>query len=186
MNSQELYFAKTKMPTPDIDWTEIWSQEPTDRSLSAPRYKEYKDFQKFLDSETGKLLKSIKLYPRKIRIFRWKPVRVFPWHIDGTKTEKVNFAINWVLDGKGKIQWNSKMNLPRTPSGLSWASKLGTFSDASEYETFGHQCVVNTSIPHRVVNISKVHRITVSMMFQEDITYEGAINILKANDLLEI
>lgn len=185
MNSQELYFAKTKIPLPDIEWTEIWSQEPTDRLISTPRYREYKDFQKFLDSETGKKLLSIKLYPREIRIFRWQPLGIFPWHIDGTSIRKVDFAINWVLDGKGSIQWNSKMNLPRTPSGLSWASKLGKFNEVIECEEFGHQCIVNTSIPHRVINMSNFHRISVSVTFQKDITYTDAVDILKTNNLLE-
>lgn len=185
MNNQELYFVKTKLPLPDIKWQEFWPQDPTDRSTAAPRYQDYKYFQKFLDSDIGKKLLSINLYPRQVRIFRWQPLRFFPWHIDGSETEKIKFAINWVLAGKGKIQWDSKMDLPRTPSGLSWSSKLGKINEIVEYEEFGHRCIVNTSIPHRVVNMSNFHRISFSIIFQKDITYNDAVNILKTNNLLE-
>ena len=185
MISKESYFVKTKIPIPFIDWKKIWDVESTDATANE-RFKSYTNFLNLWETDIAKRLYSIKLYPRRIRVFRWEPGRgVFPWHIDGSYDEFVNFAINWVLDGHGSIQWNSKMDLPKTPSISSYASKKGKLTDVVECEEFGHACIVNTSIPHRVVNINKIHRVSVSMTFQKQIKYNEAVEILRNNGLLE-
>lgn len=179
------FFAKTKIPTPNIDWKDIWDIDPADKLNTVPRYRVYPLNKNIWNKDILERLIDTGMCPKLIRVFRWRPGYSFPWHIDGTSTSTVQFAINWVLAGNGVIQWNSKMNLPRTPSGLSWASKLGKPDDAYECEQFGHGCIVNTHIPHRVVNLNNIHRITASMIFDPSFDYKTALKILEESNLLE-
>lgn len=180
------FFAKTKIPTPNINWRDIWDVDPADKLNTTPRYRVYPLNKDIWSNDVFKNLIDIGLCPQVIRVFRWRPACMFPWHIDGNSKSAVQFAINWVLDGKGSIQWNSKMSLPPTVSDLSFASKLGKLDDAYECEQFGHSCIVNTHIPHRVVNLNNIHRLTVSMTFSTSIDYITALHILEENNFLEI
>jgi len=180
------YYVKTKIPTPNINWKDIWAVDPADNLNTMPRFCCYPLNKNIWSTDIFKKLIAIGLFPKVIRVFRWCPNRVFPWHVDGNSTSAVPFAINWVLDGNGSIQWDSKMSLPPTVSGLSFASTLGKLNDAYECEQFGHGCIVNTHIPHRVINLNNIHRLTVSMTFNPSIDYITALKILEKNNLLEI
>jgi hypothetical protein len=180
------YFIKTKIPKPNINFKQLWNVEPGDEFNVLPRWKQFFDLESLWDDDTKRKLLKIELYPRIVRVFRWRPNFVFPWHIDGTHDNAVQFAINWVLDGQGLIQWNSSIILNQeTTRNMSFGSKLGKMEDPYDCEVYGNQCLVNTSIPHRVINLSNIHRITASMIYSKEITYDDAVYRLKTVNLLE-
>ena len=43
---------------------------------------------------------------------------------------------------------------------------------------YDHACIVNTAIPHRVLNMNKIHRITISIEFGKKLNYEQAVERL--------
>jgi len=175
------FYTQTTLPTPNIDYKSVWLNDPTDVCDTIPRWQLHTLKTNFWPTKIQTNLASQNLFPELIRIFRWHPNGFFPWHVDGTVIARTNFAINWVLDGTGIIQWNSKLNLPPPEpkhATLAYGSIISTPNDAYEETNLGHGCLVNTTIPHRVVNNNDIHRITVSMLFGTYITYEQAVEKL--------
>lgn len=177
------YFFKTNIPVPNIDYKKIWNIDPTDQSTTPHKFKSYSNFENLWDKNIYDKLNNIDLFPRLIRVFRWKPESVFPWHIDGTKHEQIKFAINWILEGSGVIQWNRyiKLNLS---SEYSFGHSLGNIDDPVEIEDSGHGCIVNTGVTHRLFNLNKIHRISVSILFNKSITFEDAVERLRSENLI--
>jgi hypothetical protein len=183
------FYTQTNIPIPKVDYKLIWPNEPTDATDGPIRYKTYPNQTMLWDEHTTELLLSCGLVPSMIRIFRWLPNRTFNWHIDGSLTEVSNFAINWVLDGTGEIEWSSRIILPKPNSNNKHPTFGSLPSRDGDYELVdcrfsGHGCLVNTTIPHRVVNKNSIHRITVSIHFGNSLTYEQVAEKLIAAGLV--
>ena len=123
--------------------------------------------------------------PRLIKIFRWAPNLIGDWHVDGSPGRAEKFAINWVYEGIGLIQWNSKVEFPQDLHANAFKSLLGGTTDPYEEQAIGDSCVVNVAIPHRVINLEPIHRISVSMQFSESISYEDGIERLRSQGFIE-
>jgi hypothetical protein len=175
------FYTQTLIPMPNIDYKSIWPNSPTDTSDSIPRWRTYTDKTGLWENEVIKKLEFCELTPYLIRIFRWMPKTVFPWHTDGTSDLVTPFAINWLCEGVGAIQWDSKIELPKPEehySRIAFGTKIGAIDDHFEEITLGHGCIVNTAIPHRVLNMNKIHRITISIEFGKKLNYEQAVERL--------
>lgn len=182
------FYTQTLIPLPDVDYKSIWPNDPTDSSDMIPRWQTYTSEKPLWNNTIDEMLALCDLKPKLIRIFRWAPKTIFPWHVDGTTEIITEFAINWVYEGSGIIQWNSKLELPKPEanhSHLAFGSKQGGLTDVFESKELGHGCIVNTTIPHRVVNVEPIHRITVSIQFGNDLTYAQAVEKLTACGLIK-
>jgi hypothetical protein len=186
--STDRFYKQTTIPAPSVDYKTIWNVDPKDPADTNPRWLTYPKDSKIWNDDILNRLKTVGLKPRLIRVFRWKPNSVFPWHIDGSVNEITEFAINWVYEGSGIIQWNSSLELPKPAEKnyhLAYGSFNGKAEDKFEAEALGHGCVVNTTIPHRVLNLSDVHRITVSIQFGNEFTYSETVEKLKSCGFIE-
>ena len=145
------------------------------------------------DSFPGELLdkmRSVGLRPWKLRFFVWKPNNRSAWHVD-TSSEKgtLRSAINWVVKGKGEMQWNDKLSLDpgyTVRKGFDEGSIESTDNDHVSHSTFGHGCLVDTSIPHRVV-VGPEGRSTVSLLWEESnaLSFEETYDKLVLANLIE-
>jgi hypothetical protein len=184
------YHRKTLIPRPNVDVHSLWNNiDPTSLEDTSPRWKRYHPVTDIWDAETYKKLNEIGFLVKSIRVFRWRPGMMCEWHIDGTAAVVEHFAINWVVEGQGCIQWDSSMELttyePKSGADrLNRGIKLGSIEDYVEEETNGDQCIVDISIPHRVINLSSEHRITISVLFNTNLTYSDAVSVLDTNNLL--
>jgi len=168
------FFRRTTIPMPNIDYKPIWKRGPYDTKDSIPRWIRYPKDRRIWNDEVYDKLASIGIAPTLVRIFRWKPNSSFPWHIDGTVNEVTEFAINWVLEGEGIIQWDTSLVLPKPEEEnyhLAYGAFEGTKEDKFDMQELGHGCLVNTTIPHRVLNLNNIHRITVSIQFGNQFKY---------------
>ena len=182
------FYKQTTIPAPVVDYKTVWNIDPKDPADSNPRWLTYPKDSKIWNDDISNKLKDVGLQPRLIRVFRWKPNSAFPWHIDGLIDEITQFAINWVYEGSGIIQWNSSLDLPKPLKHnyhLAYGTLASNINDNFEVEALGHGCIVNTTIPHRVLNLSDVHRITVSIQFGKDLTYNETIERLKSCSFVE-
>jgi hypothetical protein len=180
------FYTQLTLPAPIIDYKSIWPNDALDTEDSIPRWKAYPlniAKQNFWTEEIRNTLISQGMNPTLVRIFRWRPNNTFPWHIDGTINEITKFAINWVLEGAGAIHWDSKLILPvpaEQYQHITYSRLPSKFDDEYEVSTLGHGCLVNTTIPHKVVNDNNIHRITISIQFENHINYEQAFEKLLA------
>ena len=185
----DIFCKQTTIPVPDIDYKSIWKIDPSDPADTMPRWLTYPTTNDIWNNDTTKKLADVGMISTLVRVFRWKPNRVFPWHIDGSATTPTRFSINWVLEGEGIIQWNSKLEFPRPITALgsdtAYASKIGGKDDKFEFQAKGHGCIVNTMIPHRILNNSSIHRITVSILFGNKFSYSEAVEKLKSCGFIE-
>jgi hypothetical protein len=181
MNS---YYAQTRIACPTIDYSTLWTNSADDPADIRPTWKIYRTVDELWADDTGPELTRCGLKPQLIRVFRWAPNLIHPWHVDGNPQNPDKFALNWVLDGSGSIQWNSKLEFPESTVQGAYKYKQGTASDHYESETRGHGCLVNVGIAHRVVNMEPKHRITVSLLFTRYISYEWALRILADRGLI--
>jgi hypothetical protein len=185
----DIFCKQTTIPVPNIDYKRVWNIDSTNSADTIPRWLTYTNTSAIWNDNTKERLVDVGMTPGLIRIFRWKPNGVFPWHIDGTTTIPTNFSINWVLEGEGIIQWNSKLEFPRPITALgsanAYASKIGGKDDKFEFQAKGHGCIVNTIIPHRILNNSNTHRITVSILFGNKFSYSEAVEKLKSCGFVE-
>lgn len=179
------YHRKTSIPRPNIDVQLLWNNiDPTSKNDTSPRWKSYISTD-IWNQETYKKLNDIGFFIKSVRVFRWRPAQIFEWHIDGTSSIVEHFAINWVVAGKGCIQWNPNITLNTLED--EWfnrGQKLGGLLDHVEEQAFGDQCILDISVPHRVLNLSKDHRMTISVTFKNNLTYSDAISMLDTNNLL--
>jgi hypothetical protein len=183
----EQFYRQTTLPAPDVDYKTVWNVDAKDPADTTPRWLTYPADSKIWDDHISNKLLSVSLKPVLIRIFRWKPNSIFPWHIDGSVNEIAKCAINWVYEGSGLIQWNSNLELskPDKTSYHAYGSYDGHINDKFEAAALGHGCIVNTAIPHRVLNLSDVHRITVSILFDNELTYSEIVEKLKSCDFIK-
>jgi hypothetical protein len=175
----------------------LWDNDPLDKTNSILKWKPYSNQNPIWDDLITDLLSKNGFTDTIIRVFRWPPNKDFVWHIDGRtdgnpilfeQSHIDQFAINWVLEGSGLIQWNSNLNLfrPTHKKGVyAFQHIQGHKDDYYEEQTNGHACLINTSIPHRVVNYSDTHRITVSILFNNGLTFDQAAEKLKSCGLIE-
>ena len=179
------YHRKTLIPRPNINTHELWNNiDTTDKNDTSPRWKSLTSTH-IWDEETYKKLNDMGFFIKSIRVFRWRPAKIFEWHIDGTSSIIEHFAINWVVEGKGCIQWNP--NIILNTSEDEWFNRgvnLGGLIDHVEEEAFGDQCILDISVPHRVINLSNEHRMTISVTFNNNLTYSDAVSILDTNNLI--
>jgi hypothetical protein len=177
------FYTQTLIPMPKgIDYRSIWTEDPyvnTDPSRN--------DGKTWVLHDTpteplwdNNILKIMSIFgPPIIRVFRWNPYSVGLWHIDYNPEKDFThqFAINWVLEGWGSIQWNSKERL------------IDLIPESTfENSVLGHGCLVYTTIPHRVVNTEPIHRITISIQFKSPFPmlfdYYSVMKILENNRLV--
>lgn len=135
-------------------------------------------------------LKSINLYPSLIRYFYWKKDNIYyPWHIDGDGTTVSKISMNWIISGQGKIQWNPDIDLDyNKESGVIHAVNNNSLpEDDFCSEIDGNGYLVNTAIPHRVVNNENQSRFTLTLQFFTSSTlgsFDDVLRRLKSVDLL--
>ena len=144
----EPYFVKIKLPVPNLDWNSAWNSTAPEES---PRWKSFYDHKApFWDKEIQESLKSVDLIPRVVRIFCWKANSLFDWHTDGTPTNPTMNTTNWVVEGQGSVDFNSKLKLHNA----KWAFNFlkASLDDEIECSTDGNFCLLNPTIPHRVNN----------------------------------
>ncbi len=183
------FFTQTRIPAPNIDWKKVWpdradASDPRDFFPRWRRTDPTPSAEEIWPSDIARSLISVGLIPTNVRIFRWAPNKYFTWHIDaGSSTKPTLCAINWVLEGSGMIQWDSNRILT-TQDAEAYRYQLGELDDYYEKSSIGHACLVNTAIPHRVVNMNSIHRLSVSILFDADITYEDAYTRLHQANLL--
>lgn len=179
------YFCKTKIPCPPVRWREAWKFDPADPADPKPRWK-ISPHLLVWQKEIKDLFEKIDMQVETARIFRWRANDFFPWHIDGDPNLPVFFAINWVLEGSGFIQWNKKFVLGPHGNQGAYSYARGQLDDDVEVTSNGNSCLVNTYIPHRVVNLNPIHRVTLSITFNWKDDYSTAFEKLKSVNLLEL
>jgi len=183
------FYTQTLIPMPKIDCKALWPTDPIDKTDIRPRWRKTPFIAENLwDAEIYNKLNQCYLVPTTIRVFRWAPIGYYPWHIDGDSSRQyvVPFAMNWIVEGAGLIQWNTaiKLTIGGETAGIHAGACLGTPQDVFEDQTFGHGCIVNTSIPHRVLNFEKIHRLSISVIFDPTLTYEDTVDNLKTVGLI--
>lgn len=183
------FFTKTSIPRPKIDYKTVWSVDRYNLSDSRPRWFEYASNKRIWDDEVYNKLASVDLVPTQVRLFRWYPGIVGPWHIDGTNAQVTEFSINWVLDGIGMIQWDSKLKIPESNKELEYLVygfiKQGQLDEPWEEQTPGNGCIIDTSVPHRVINTHPIHRVSASVLFGNQFKYAEAVERLRSCGYIE-
>ena len=183
------FYTQTLIPMPKVDCKAMWPNDPTDKTDVRPRWKKAPFIAENLwDAEIYNKLNQCDLVPTTVRVFRWAPTSYYPWHIDGNSNIQyvIPFAINWIVEGAGLIQWNTAIKLITggEMAGFHAGVYAGTPQDVFEEQTSGHGCIVNTTIPHRVLNFEKTHRLSISVMFNHTLSYEDTITNLKTVGLI--
>jgi hypothetical protein len=194
------FCTQTSIPIPHgIDYRSLWTDSPYSETDTVPRWKQFKYPDLFVSNNESYMHEIFTppiaqvldiLGPNFVRVFRWYPGKIGTWHIDGNVQNKIECAINWVVEGKGLIQWDRNLKLlvpePGTPTAaFSFGAKQGVLEDYAEYSHIGHACLVNTGVPHRAINTEPIHRITISLAFKQ-VTYEQACELLMKHNLLKI
>lgn len=170
------YFYKILLETPNFDWYDAWKDETPNHW---PRWKSYThetnsrkwhDFDQessLWPKEIMQTFHTVDIKPATVRVFKWQPKRLFPWHTDGSDKHITYSATNWVVEGKGTVEFNKNIELPEDVDGLTSGKKIGTINDEVLASTFGHQYLLDTSLPHRVNNIfHNEPRTTVSIVWK--------------------
>lgn len=183
--NQHEYFCKTKIPCPQVRWKEAWKFEPADPIDTKPRWKVCPHLLTW-DKITNDLLKEVDLTVEVARIFRWRANDFFPWHIDGNPNLPTLFAINFILDGSGYIQWSKDFVVKPHGNQGAYAYTNGSLDDRYDITSDGDACLVNTFIPHRVINLNPIHRVTLSVTFRGEYDYFTAFERLKSVNLLDL
>jgi hypothetical protein len=181
------YFHKTKIPVPDLDPNDV---------LEIYNYLKKRDLRQWRDNisksnvwkcrEIEEKFKIINLYPIKFRIFRWPAYRTyFPWHIDGTPNSPAFISLNWIISGKGIIQWNSDIDMLEKDDDVYAVRTISDKNDVAQAESDGHSCLINTQIPHRVVNTDNSSRISLTLQFLNGgLPFLEAVEKFRSVDLL--
>lgn len=185
------FFQKTLIPNPvNINWQTLWPEikSPTDPTDIFPRCRSLDENTSINDlwptSDIPEKLNSVNLNPSNIRVFRWAPNKFFTWHIDaGGSSGPTKCALNWIVEGAGDIQWNSKLDMSES-SDHAFKYKLGELNDYYEMSSDGNACLVNTAIPHRLVNMNNYHRVSISMLVDSTLSYKEVYNRLKSVNLI--
>jgi hypothetical protein len=184
------YYTQTLIPTPKVDCKSVWPNDPTDPIDTKPRWKTIQVNNSDLWSEEiYNKLKLCNLIPRMVRVFRWAPNNYYSWHVDGdsNNSKVVPFAINWIVEGAGLVQWNPNLPLNKPSEKMAYTN-LGYYNgskdDAYEEQTSGHGCILNTEIIHRVINLENIHRLSISIMFDFNLNYCDTVNNLKQQGLI--
>ena len=187
------YFSQTIIPTPVIDWKSLWPEilSSDDPGVNLPLFRLINTRSVTLhdlwpEGNVADKLTHAGIEPYFIRIFRWAPNRFFPWHIDGIISKPRFCALNWVLEGHGEIQWNTKFEWDNTPcKTTAFKVRLGNYDDPYEESVNANACLVNTFIPHRVVNMNNMHRVTISIVTNEELSYTEVYNRLASVQLIQ-
>jgi hypothetical protein len=187
------YFSQTVIPTPILNWKSLWPEilSSDDPGVSLPLFrlintKSVTLHNLWSEGNIADKLKNAGIEPYFIRIFRWPPNRFFPWHIDGVASKPRFCALNWVLEGHGEIQWNAKFEWDETTNKTNaFKNRPGKYDDIYEESTNANACLVNTLIPHRIVNMNNAHRITLSILVNEKLNYAEVYNRLASVELIQ-
>jgi hypothetical protein len=183
---QHNYFRQTLLPTPTIDWQSVWAGKFPPKF---PKWKELSTTNPLWSSDVYDTLNSIGLSIRQIRVFKWGQNRFYPWHIDGSNGKVSNWAINWVVNGTGQIQWNDNVKMVSDDYNVTGGFNLGKADDPYTLQTTnsGHGCIVKVDLPHRVVTLGdKLPRESISIFFNKSdvITFDEAIVLLQSVNLI--
>jgi hypothetical protein len=152
------YFQKINISEPMWNLESIDLPEPT--TILYERH--FRNVEDIIPKDFINKFSEIDLVPQLIRVFVWPRNNTGVWHIDGTSALGRNVALNWVIKGSGVIQFNTK--LPLSPMYGVHSGRRPSIGDAIEAETFGHGCLINTGIGHRVVT-GEEGRTTISLAY---------------------
>ena len=144
------FFLKTKIDTPKFSTRMIKDAHVVYKDHRTKVFNLAVSPEEFFPDSTFNLFKKCELIPTRFRMFNWNPNNFNLWHLDGVPGQLLNFSLNWVLSGAGNIQWNREISATAY-NDVAYGSIESTSEDTYEISTIGHQCLVNTSIPHRVV-----------------------------------
>jgi hypothetical protein len=186
------YFSQTVIPTPIVDWKSLWPEilSSDDPGIDLPLFrlintKSVTLHDLWSEGDVADKLKDAGIEPYFIRIFRWRPNRFFSWHIDGVVNKPRFCALNWVLEGYGEIQWNTKYDWDEKTNKINaFKNRFGNYDDPYEESANGNACLVNTLIPHRLVNMNSTHRVTISILANEKLSYAEVYHRLASVQLL--
>lgn len=180
------YFHKTKIPIPDLDSNYVLEVHSYNLCQYQENLKNLNLRSLWKDQEIDEKLKKINLYPSKIRIFKWPEHQTyFPWHIDGKPNLPSLISINWIISGKGTVQWNPDIVLSGQSERAYSYRTISDHNDIAKAESDGHCCLLNTFIPHRVVNTNNNSRFSLTLQFPGGgIPFLEAVEKLRSVDLL--
>jgi hypothetical protein len=180
------YYCQTLLPTPSIDWESVWAGK---YPPAFPKWKEYSTTEKIWSDDVYSTLQQIGLTVRQIRVFKWGRNRFYPWHIDGSDGKVSHWAINWVVNGTGQIQWNENLTMIPDQFNVTGGFKAGTDRDPYTCQTnnSGNACLVKIDVPHRVITLGdKEPRESISIFFNKSafITFDEAKELLASVNLI--
>lgn len=175
------YFHKTKIPCPDLDPILLFNiYESLKFSSSRQHQEDIKNPFLWKNEEIYYKLKKIDLLPVKLRFFRWPAKKkCFPWHIDGKPKTPSSISINWIISGGGIVQWSTDVQMLENHEAVYSQSENSSEKDNYIAVTDGNACLLNTAIPHRVVNTDNNSRFSLTLQF-----LPGKTDFLKAVELL--
>ena len=180
------YYCRTLLSVPDVDWETVWQGRypPT-----FPKWKECDVNRPLWGRDIYDKLESIDLSVRQVRVFKWGRNNFYPWHIDGSDGKVSNWAINWVVNGTGRIQWNDELKMTPDAYNVTGGFRLGAAQDKFSCQTIdsGHACLVRVDVPHRVVTLGdKLPRETISIFFNKSValTFDAARELLQSVNLI--
>lgn len=165
MHPSTYYYSHTKIPIPKVDWESVWNDTvPT----GYPKWKPMDIPADAWSTEITDKFKAINLRPSLLRVFKWKQNAVYPWHIDGDNLHVSKFALNWIVGGDGRIQWDDTLVLPTDKTGITAGLLRGGPKDhyTCQSADSGNGCLLKIDIPHRVTTIGDTEpRHTLSLLF---------------------
>lgn len=179
-------YYQTTIPTPNIDWKSVWQGE---YPPAFPKWKEYSTTNRIWSDDVYSKLESVGLTVKLIRVFKWGRNKFYPWHIDGSDGKVQNWAVNWVVNGGGQIQWNEDLKMVSDQYNVTGGFRLGTPKDPYTCQTTnsGHACLLKIDVPHRVITPGDVDpRESISVFFNlsDMISFEEARNLLASVNLI--
>lgn len=180
------YYCQTLLPTPTVDWESVWAGK---YPPAFPKWKELSTTELIWSAEVYNTLEQIGLTVRQIRVFKWGRDRFYPWHIDGSSGKVTNWAINWVVNGTGQIQWNENLTMGSDAYNITGGFKTGSKQDQYTCQTTnsGNACLVKINIPHRVITLGdKTPRESISIFFNKSssISFDEAKELLSSVNLI--
>jgi len=127
------------------------------------------------------------LRPKRGNLWSRKPKSIPPYHTD-QKVDCERFAVNWLLSGSpGITEWswkaleykidNDKLSPIYDDTSPQFWGSLSLNPDVSA--VLDKPMIIQTDIPHRVINRNDTWRISYSLRFEDNPTWETGLEKLK-------
>jgi hypothetical protein len=147
------FFKKTNIVDPG--WIEKFDVASLEREAGITGkvfQKHFTNVEHIVPQQIRTKLKQAGIYIGAVRFFIWPKNTVGLWHVDGAGSKyKRNTAMNWVIRGSGELQWGENIAVVPMPERKVYLGAEPSVSDVISARTDAHQCLVATSLPHRIV-----------------------------------